>query len=368
MYRKFHFIFLVLLFSLEAYSGKAECINIFLNPQSVRSHIVDEGVSSWFLEGVLESVKNVNSKLDLLVTPEDYKIVLGPKSIKTQGKSKQKAGSKFLTARAYEKVFYAYNGPGKKMQSFNPIYSIGTATHEYGHILFFPNLRNFVNEQLIKDYIESYDLREFIHYHEDEVTKNYDRDWNEIKERFPEEKIFIEYIGSLKKEPSSFIEEEALSDLKEESYDLQIATVSVHKIVKSYSELFADVIAVVGTKNPKVMYKSTRKNKQVKKIKKNKKDKKDYDRINGRDFTANISKYYWNDESIHQLFSPFRSYFYKNYLKNPSFKNRENELIYNLMASIGKELDRRAIDPKDDTILELNEALISTFDSLFLIK
>ncbi|PIW55310.1 MAG: hypothetical protein COW16_06755, partial [Sphingomonadales bacterium CG12_big_fil_rev_8_21_14_0_65_65_10] len=75
----------------------------------------------------------------------------------------------------------------------------------------------------------------------------------------------------------------------------------------AYEELFADVLAVIVSKDPKIM-----------------------SRYGNRDFTRIFTSeevQQWNSRDSHDFLDPVRSHIYQQILSKPEFAGRENEVL-----------------------------------------
>jgi hypothetical protein len=111
----------------------------------------------------------------------------------------------------------------------------------------------------------------------------------------------------------------------------------------AYEELFADTIAVLAAKDPKVISSVAD----------------DMD----RDFSTIHAIKGWTKSDVHNAYSPVRSYLYQNYLKNPETLEHPEHLLESLLKAIGERIDiAKRGQENEPTVEELNLRLIATFE------
>ncbi len=329
-----YFVCVVLTLKVDANSEliiSKNCSAIF---SRTKLNINNKGASQQFVESLRKALLEVNNNLDPLKQPVGYRIDLY-KAIKHTSNYNGPL-NQFGVIRSSE--YYSVITKSGKMHSVHPEYSKAIAVHEYGHEVFAQNIGQYITNTRVQEFFKG---RELI-FKNQQQTSVLRQKIEKLKRAGLNNEEIIEH--------PYFVEFVKRRDLIDKGLNAYSINEKQKNIIISYDELFADVIAVIGTNRPRAVYRANNAGGRG---------------HTGRDFTAHTPLRSWKGASLHEMFSPTRSHLWKQYLSHPKFQYEKPKILEALLRAIGKEIDFYTSIKFVDLPHEKNARLIDAFGREF---
>jgi len=126
----------------------------------------------------------------------------------------------------------------------------------------------------------------------------------------------------------------------------------VHNLISPYTEMFADLVTVLNSNDPKAMYKAIAYPNMV---------KRDQVLAEGRDFSIIHNLETWDSKVGHILLAPARGYLYSEFLSGELSLDKKREVLELVFVAMKEEILLRWGSEIEDVVLS-NRELINRFD------
>ncbi|EQC45035.1 hypothetical protein M899_0550 [Bacteriovorax sp. BSW11_IV] len=318
-------LFTLLKLTLCTSANAINCFDEISQNFSKQINIANFGASLEFELLLKKSILRVNENLGPLKVPTEYQIELEAAIEHTQnGNGPNNMMGVIKTAEFYSVV----NKQGKLVKT-NPSFTHAIGVHEYGHEVFAVNIGQYITHPELK---KAYDIRDKFVYHRDRIYKL---------------RTKISRLRRSGVEDSRIKKSKFHHNLQESSALLnpimqEYNAIELKSITTPFDELFADFIAVIGTNDPKAIHRASGNSSSKK----------------GRDFTSNLPIHNWQEESVHRMYGPVRSFLWSRYMNNPSYKEHLGLVAEGLIKAIAKEIDEILLEGLTLTSSQRNIRLI----------
>lgn len=229
------------------------------------------------------------------------------------------------------------SGDPQLFKSKFQIYANGVFSHEYGHRIH--DLWLQTDYEIIRNY-----------YHEKDLYLALENQLKAMGDKSTLSKEDLKLYEDLWS--SSFSLESSLNNLQSDELVGAISS-------GLYTEFFADVVALMYSENPQILYLALADFDQSGKIVKNEETKKSL----ARDFSQKHSALDWDGESPHNRLGEARSFFYRELLKKGPLKKIDKakilQIVYQSMKDEFKKIESEEMSLKDSNDL-INASFIKS--------